>query len=405
MGYTRQAVAGFGWQTVVTVATGATTAVKMMVLARLLDQTEFGLFAYVAITLGLAEAVTETGVNITLIQAKESIKYYLNTAWVIAIIRGLLIGIVVAVMGLGMSRFFNEPSLTMLTAVAAVVPVIKGFINPAIIIFQKELRFFRDSVFRFSIIFIEAVLAILLAWYFQSVAALVLSLIGAALFEVLISFAFLKLKPAFEYIPNRARTIFSHARGLSVSAALSYISENIDDLILGKALGTAPLGLYHTGYSLSHKATQAFAQALNHSALPVYAKIHEDRPRLRKAFWKSLSGLTVLLSVALIPLVFFPTLVVQIILGDKWLAVIPILPWLSIAGALQAVTTICYTAFLATKSYKMMNFHRVLSLAIFIPLFYWGSTQHGLQGAAIAWAVSRLLMFPVALLGVTRRLA
>jgi PST family polysaccharide transporter/lipopolysaccharide exporter len=374
------------------------------VLARLLDQTDFGLFAYVAIALGLAESITETGVNITLIQAKESIKYFINTAWVIAIIRGLLIGIVVAVMGLFMSNFYSEPSLTVLIAIAAVVPVIKGFINPAIIMFQKELRFFRDSVFRFSIIFVEALLAVVLAWYFQSVFALILSLIGAALFEVGISFLFFKIRPVFEYIPNRAKTIFSHTKGLSISAALSYISENIDDLILGKILGTAPLGLYHTSYGLSHKGTQAFAQSLNHSALPVFAKISDDKSRLRKAFWKSFVGLGALLIAALIPLVLFPSLVVQILLGNKWLDAIPIVPWLSIAGALQALTTICYTVFITTKSYKYMNLNRVLGILIFVPLFVWGSTEYGLLGAAMAWAASRLIIFPIALTGVIRRL-
>lgn len=404
MGYTRQAVTGFGWQTIVTFATGATTALKLVILARLLDQREFGLFAYVAIAVGLAESITQTGVNITLIQAKESVKYFINTAWVIAIIRGFLIGIVMLGMGIVMSQFYTEPSLKVLVAVAALVPVIKGFINPAVITFQKELRFFRDSVYRFSFLFVEAVLAVVLAWHLRSVSALIFALIGAALFEVVISFLFFKLKPAFEYLPSRAKAIFANARGLSISAALSYISENIDDLILGRVLGTSPLGLYHTSYSLSHKGTQGFAQALNHSALPVFAKIRDDKTRLRKAFWKSMTGLSVLLLAALIPLVFFPNLVVQILLGDKWLSVIPILPWLSVAGALQALTTICYTALISTQSYKTMNFHRVISLAIFVPLFIWGSVNYGLLGASVTWALSRLISFPLVLFGVMRSL-
>jgi lipopolysaccharide exporter len=404
MGYTRQAVTGFGWKTIVTFATGALTALKLVLLARILDQREFGLFAYIAIALGLAESITETGVNITLIQAKESIKYFINTAWVIAIIRGLLIGIVMLAMGAGMSQFYQEPSLTVLVAIAALVPVIKGFINPAIITYQKELRFFRDSVFRFSILLIESALAVFLAWQLKSVTGLVIALVGSALFEVILSFAIFKLRPAFEYLPNRAKTIFANARGLSISAALSYIAENIDDLILGKILGTSPLGIYHTSYSLSHKGTQSFAQALNHSAIPVFAKIGDDKPRLRKAFWKAMTGLSALLLIALIPLVFLPQLVVDILLGEKWAAVAPVLPWLSIAGALQALTTICYTTLMSTKSYQTMNVHRVLSIIVFVPLFIWGSTTFGLVGAAIAWAAARLISFPVVLIGVIRRL-
>lgn len=404
MGYTRQAVKGFGWQTVFTFSTAAITALKLVVLARLLDQRDFGLFAYVAIALGLADSITQTGVNVTIIQAKESIKYFINTAWVIAITRGLIIGIVMLIMGVAMSRFYNEPSLRVLIGVAAFVPIIKGFINPAIITMQKELRFFRDSVYRFSLLFVEAVVAVSLAWQWHSVTALVIASISAAVFEVLISFAFFKIRPAFEYIPSRAKSIFANAKGLSISAALSYIGENLDDLILGRILGTTPLGIYHTSYSLSHKATQGFAQALNHSAMPVFAKISTDVPRLRRAFWKSMSGLSVLLLAALIPTVFFPELTVQLILGDKWAAAAVILPWLAIAGALQALTTICYTSLIATQSYKTMNIHRALSIIVFAPLFIWSSLNYGLTGAAVSWAIARLITFPVILIGVVRRL-
>lgn len=404
MGYTRQAVSGFGWQTIVTFGAAAITALKLALLARILDQRDFGLFAYVAIALGLAEAITQTGVNVTILQARESVKYFVNTAWVIAIIRGIIIGIVMLLMGLGMSQFYTEPSLKILISLAAFVPIIKGFINPAIITLHKELRFFRDSVYRFSLLFVEAVLAIILALQWHSVYALVFAAIGAAIFEVIISFIFFKVRPVFEYIPSRAKSIFVNARGLSISAALSYISENIDDLILGRILGTAPLGLYHTSYSLSHKATQGFAQSLNHSALPVFAKMKNDIPRLRKAFWKSMTGLGVLLVTALIPLILFPSLVVDIILGEKWQSVTPLLPWLALAGALQALTTICYTLLMTTQSYKIMNFHRGLSIFIFAPLFIWSSIQFGLVGAAIAWALARLISFPVILIGVVRRL-
>lgn len=404
MGYTRQAVTGFGWQSIVTFLTAAVTAIKLALLARLLDQRDFGLFAYVSIALGLAESITQTGVNVTIIQAKESVKYFINTAWVIAITRGWVIGIVMVLLGLIMSQFYQEPSLTFLVVVAAFVPIIKGFINPSIILMQKELRFFRDSVYRFSLVLVEAVFSVILAWQLRSITALLLSLLIAALFEVAISFFFFKLKPRFEYLPSRAKQIFSNAKGLSVAAALSYISENIDDMILGRVLGTVPLGVYHTGYSLSHKPTYGLAQALAHSTLPVFAKISDDVHRLRRAFTRSMTGLVLLLGIVLIPMIFLPELVVQVILGEKWLAVVPILPWLGIAGAMQALTTICYNVLITQQRYKIMNFHRSLGIILFVPLFIWATSQYGLLGAAMAWAATRLITFPVILIGVMRRL-
>ncbi|PIY78983.1 MAG: hypothetical protein COY81_05105 [Candidatus Pacebacteria bacterium CG_4_10_14_0_8_um_filter_43_12] len=404
MGYSKQALRGFGWHSVVTFLTATMTALKLAFLARLLDQREFGLFAYITIALGLTEAITETGINVTIIQAKESIKYFLNTAWVIAIFRGLIIGLVMLGMGVSMSSFFSEPNLTVLVGLAALVPVVKGFINPAIVTLHKELRFFRDSVYRLSLLVVEAGLAVLLAWYWHSVTALVVAMIGAAVFEVIISFLLFRLRPVFEYIPSRAKSIFNNAKGLSVSAALSYISENVDDLILGKLLGTAPLGLYHTGYSLTHRATLGVSQSLSHGAFPVFAQFRTDLPRLKRAFLKSFLGLSLLLVAVLIPLIGFPKLIIEIILGQKWLAVVPALPWLAAAGALQALTSLCYTVMTSTESYKQMNAHRIFGLIVFVPLFLWLSLQFGLLGAAMGWAIARAISFPVVFWLVLRRL-
>ena len=404
MGYTKNAVSGFSWNGIVTIATAAVTALKLVFVARLLDQRDFGLFAFVSIALGLTDSITQTGINITIIQAKESIKYFVNTAWVIAIIRGLIIGLLMIALGVGMANFYDENSLTILVAIAAFVPIIKGFINPSIITLQKELRFFRDSVYKFSLVVVEASLAVLLAWQLQSVYALIFSIISAAIFEVIISFVFFKVKPIFEYIPNRAQQIFKETKGLSLSAALSYLSENIDELILGRTLGTNVLGIYHTGYSLSHRPTLGIAQSLSASTFPVFSKINSDIPRLRTAFIKSTLALSGILIIALIPLIFFAEPVVRIILGEKWLSVIPVLPWLAVAGATQALTITCYNLLINLRQYKTMNWHRVISILIFVPILYWASIQYGLLGAGIAWVITRVLGLPVAMYMVIRRL-
>lgn len=404
MGYTKRAVSGFSWNTIVTIATAAVTALKLYFLARLLDQRDFGLFALVSIALGLTDSVTQTGVNITIIQAKESIKYFVNTAWVIAIIRGLVIGLLMLALGFGMAKFYSEQSLVLLVAFAAFVPVIKGFINPSIITMQKELRFFRDSVYKFSLVLVEAVFAVLLGWYLHSVYALIFSIIGAAVFEVIISFIFFKVKPVFEYIPNRAKLIFKESKGLSFSSALSYLSENIDEVILGRTVGTNILGVYHTGYSLSHRPTVGVAQSLNASTFPVFSKINADKQRLRRAFIKSTLGLTTILIVALIPLTFFAEPVVTLVLGDKWLSVIPVLPWLAVAGAAQALTITAYNLLINVRAYKVMNWHRAVSIIVFIPILYFASVKYGVLGAGMAWVTTRMLGLPVIFYAAFRKL-
>ncbi len=404
MGYTKDAVRGFSWQSSATLFAAGITAAKLMVLARLLSQQDFGLFALVSIALGLTEAITQTGINITIIQSQKPITYFLNTAWVIAIIRGFIIATIMFALGAGMSVVYQEPTLVYLVALAALVPIIKGFINPAITSWQKNFQFGIDTAYRLSLVAVEAVVAVILAFVWPRVEVLIVSVLVAAIFEVLISFQLLKLKPAFRFSKLKAKSILLNARGLGLATALDYFTENVDEIILGRTLGTSQLGTYHAGYSLSHRPTVGLAQALNHSTLPVFTKIGSDVTRLRKAFFKSSGSLILLSTLAALPLIFFPEQIILLILGSKWLDLTPLLPWLAFAGMTQAIIKLAYNLLISQKSYQLMNWHRVITLVILVPLLVLLSQIYGLTGAGMAWVIARLLPLPILLFAIMKTL-
>lgn len=395
MGYTKHAIAGFSWQTILKLATSVMTLLKISILARLLSPTDFGLFSLTAVALGITESLTQTGINLTIIQAKESIRYFIDTAWVIAIIRGLIIGCCMVVLGWGISYWYHEPSLFLLIGTAAFVPILKGFINPAIVTLHKEMRFFHDSLYRFSLSFIEAVFAVIGGFLLHSVWALVLSLIGSAIFEVAISFLFFNDKPRFHYYASRAQMIIRNGKWLGLATILNYLNENADNVLLGKIVGTHSLGLYQNSYALAHKVNYEVAKSIHHGVIPIYAKINSQAQRLNPAFFKALSTTIGLALIGSLPLLFFPDLVVKIVLGSQWLAAVPYVPWLTLAGILQAISAASYSLFLAKRHYHFLNIHLWITLAITLVLIVWWGNEHGLAGAVIGILVARIITTPI----------
>ncbi len=395
MGYTKSAVSGFGWQTVLKIGASLTTLVKIAVLARLLSPDDFGLFSLAAIALGVSEALTETGINITLLQTKEPISHYIDTAWVIAIVRGLIIALIMLGLGLGMNRLFHQPDLLLLVVIAAAVPVIKGFINPAIITLYKDLAFFNDAAYRLILVVVEALLAVLFVWWFKSVTSWMVALVATSFIEVAISFIFFRLRPKLGYASSKAKIIFQNARGLSLSSLFSYLNENADNLIVGKLLGTYSLGLYQNAYALSHKPNYEVTKSIHHSTLPIYSRIESDGNRLRRAFGKTLGSSLALTVVASLPLLVAPEFFVQLILGDQWLAAGELVRWLVLGGLLQALAMIIYTVFLSRKSLGKMNLHQALSFVSLVIFIWYLGGKWGAVGAAMGVALSRAVMTPV----------
>lgn len=394
MGYSKNLMSGFSWQTVLKFISAGITVVKLFILARILGPADFGLFSLGMITLGMTEATTETGVNFTIINSKHSVKYYLDTAWVIAILRGAMIGILMILLGWGLSLYFQDQNLLWLVAILSLVPVVKGFINPSIVTLQKELKFFADSSYRLSLAVGEAVLTVLLVWLTKSVYAMGVALVLNAALEVLISFLFFGQRPRFRYLQSRGKEILNSAKGLSIAALFNYLNENLDNLMIGKLHGNYKLGLYHNAYALSHKVNLEFSKSWYHGSFPIFSKLKDEHQRLIKAFVKSGGVLVLIMTLGSLPLFIFPHFFVSFLLGSSWLEAVPMIRWLVLAGFVQGVSNMFYSLFMAKQWITQVNFHLVASVVTMVIMIWLFSQWWGVVGAAAAIFVSRLLVFP-----------
>ncbi len=395
MGYTQKIISGFSWETILKIATYGLTVVKIYFLARILNPADFGLFSLALIALGVSESMTQTGINLTIMQSEHSVDFFLDTAWVISIIRGFAIGIIMMLVGYIMSFFYNQPELITLVGLSALIPVIKGFINPYIIELHKKMYYRQDTLYRFAILAIQILLSLALGAWFRSAFGLVIALILSALIEVFSSFVLFNKKPIFNYLSSRAKIIFDNARWLSIGTLLQYLVENIDDFLVGTISNTYFLGIYHNAYSLTHKATSETAKSVHYGSIPVLTKIANDQPRLKKAFFKSFSATLMIALLASIPIYLFNESLVTFLLGDQWLAAIPVIRPLIIAGFLQTISMSSYTLMLATKKYKIMNLHMFISLVFMVLLIWYFGKQAGFTGAVNGLLWSRLVTLPI----------
>jgi lipopolysaccharide exporter len=400
MGYKHYAVAGFSVQSLQKVFIFALNFVKIIILARLLQPSDFGLFSLVMIAIGLTESFTQTGINITIVQSKKTIDYFLDTAWVIAIVRGFFIALIMSLLAFVMKDFYREELLLPLIALAALIPIIKGFINPAIAKWQKTFRFGKEGIYHALHLGFEVLVQILLAYFLRSVWALVLGVIFAAFFEVFISFIMNQEKPKLHYHPKRAKYILQNAKSLMLASFFSYLNDNADDFVIGKLLGAHQLGIYHNSYALSHKVNYEFSKSAHHGLMPVFAKLHKEKQktRLAQAFKKSIFT-TLLLSLSFsLPLIIWPEFFVNLILGEQWQEAIRIVPVLVLAGLVHSLSNIVYALLISQKKYLPMNFHLFVSLILMVLGIILLTPIHGLFGACLGILLARLVSLPISLL-------
>jgi O-antigen/teichoic acid export membrane protein len=116
----------------------------------LLAPHDFGLFGIAMLAIATLEAFTQTGFEAALVQKKENVKSYLDTAWTISAIRGAVLFFILFFFAPLMANFFYSPQATTIIRVIALSAFLSGFRNIGMVFFQKELEFDKQFLFEFS---------------------------------------------------------------------------------------------------------------------------------------------------------------------------------------------------------------------------------------------------------------
>ncbi|MEK6883756.1 MAG: oligosaccharide flippase family protein, partial [Nanoarchaeota archaeon] len=160
MGYFKDTFRGISWMALLRGSTRGLAIVKTIVLARFLSPSQFGLYGIAILVLGLLEILTETGVNVVLIQEEGKTDEYISTAWVVSILRGIFVTLLILVLAPTISSFFSSPTALNLIRFSSLIPLVRGFINPSVVKFQKELKFNKEFWFRSSLFLVDTAFAI-----------------------------------------------------------------------------------------------------------------------------------------------------------------------------------------------------------------------------------------------------
>jgi O-antigen/teichoic acid export membrane protein len=368
MGYLKTSIISVSWVSAFRVTYRILSVVRTIILARLLTPTQFGDFGIASLVLALVEIFTETGINVFLVQQEEddAINTYVNTAWVISIYRGILIAGVVALSSFPVSAFFNNEASKSLILFMALVPLIRGFINPASAKFQKHLKFNKEFYFRSCIALVDAIIALTIALIYKSTFSLIAGLVAGAIAEVIISILWIKPRPKFIYEKDQAKKIIKSGKWITGAGIASYFASKGIDISIGKLSSTNSLGIYQMAYKFSVLFVDEMVEMINRVAFPIYVRIGGDRKRLFAAFLKTYTGFAISVSCMMAFVALFASPIVDVLLGPNWHETTKYLQLLSLVGTLIAIVTPTNPLFLAVKKQNYLTHAVTFQLIAFI---------------------------------------
>jgi O-antigen/teichoic acid export membrane protein len=318
-GLTRRAVDGMFWTFSGTGVQAAVQLLAIMALGRLLTPAEFGLMGAATVVIACSQIVSQVGVGPAIIQRRELEPVHVRVAVGLSFALGLFLGVLVWFGAPAIAGFFRMPALEpVLRAVAFLFPL-DGLNTVAKALLTRQLRFRRYVALEAgSYILGYAAVAVLLAWLGFGVWALVIASLSQVALRTLAMYlaAPHPVRPSLDR--QAVRDLLGFGFGHSMAQIGTFISQQGDNLVVGRWLGPAALGVYGRAYNLMVMPASVFGRIVNRVLFPVMAQVQGERGRLANGYERAL-GIVALVS---LPLSAFLWVVapefIPVILGPAW---------------------------------------------------------------------------------------
>jgi len=357
-----------------------------LVNARLLFPEAFGLMAVVTVFLQGVTMLSDLGVGASIIRSRRGEEpRFVNSAWTIQVVRGIVLWLLICIIALPASLFYDEPELLELLPIAGFASVLSGFNSTSFALQSRQLQLGRQTLISIATQLIGVVITIGFAWYFRTVWSLALGGLSSALARLVFGYVFLPgTRPRFTWDRTAVRELLHFGVWIFVASGVGFLSTQLDKLILGKLIDMRTLGIYSLAHMLASMPMQVMGNLSSAVLYPALSHATRDQPeqlgkKLRSAqdvMWSSM--LVVIGTLAFLGPLFFQTLYDQRYWDAGWM-----LQLLLIVGWFNSINFSLSSALLSLGASKASSLLSVTVFVFTIPGMAIGYFEFGLPGLIV----------------------
>jgi lipopolysaccharide exporter len=314
-----KAVRGIPWTISTFGATKVVTVLSTVALARLLDPSDFGLFALATLGTSLLSIFNGNWLGASLVVRNDLDERGRGTVITLLLAAGALMAAALAGVAPLAAHVFGEPRLRGVLFIFSGVLLFSGVNWFYEMVMQREFEFRKRFACQVARTVGFSATAVTLAALGAGVWSLVLGYVCGHVANgvMLISLAPYRVRPTFD--AGRARQIVRDSRGFLGQELAQFFEQNTDYISISKILGASQLGYYSMAYRQAELPYYSIADPVATVTFPAFARMRHRGQDLTHSF------LTVVRMVALITCPIGVILsgaaepFTEAIFGHKWL--------------------------------------------------------------------------------------
>lgn len=335
-----------------------------LVLARVLDASDYGMVGMLAIFSAIASTIQESGFTAALTNQKEIKHKDYNAVFWFSSLTGVLFYLVLFFCAPLIARFYDKPELIGLSRIVFLGFLFGGFGIASNAYLFKTLMIKERAKIDIVSLICSGLIGVILAlngFAYYGIAVQNITYIGVG---SLLKFIYAPWKPTFQMDLHPLKLMFGFSSKLILTNVFTQISNNVFSVVLGKFYSPQQLGFYSQGQKWMGMGHQFIGGMINGVAQPVLAEVNDDKERQVVVFRKLVRFGAFVSFPIMLGLAFVAEEFIGILLGEKWLPSVPFLQLFCLWGAVGYLWPL-YTNVLISHCKSDVYLRGVVSIGLF----------------------------------------
>ncbi len=378
----RRSVVNVLWSYLSFAGTKTLNFVAVLILARLLGPAEFGTMALCIVAISYFEIIARFGLGSALVSRQDDLDAAADAVFLFAMASS---GAMAAAMWFGapaIADFFGTPALAAYLRVLCFAMMIEALAIVPATLLQKNLRFREKLVPDLLSSLIKGATAILLALSGFGVWALVWGYLAGAVASTGLRYWISPWWPRGRFDRRVAGDILRFGSHLLFAEILNAAQRNLDQLLIGKLLGPAALGLYTIAARIPDLAIRSFNQVTGLVIHPMMARMQAEPAALRQYYLGCLRYVALftftggtMISLAADPLV-------RLLYTPEWYAMVFPMQCLALSLAIVTLDFLPGTIYKAIGKPKYLTHVSLLKIPVVVAVLY-TAAPYGIDTVAL----------------------
>lgn len=363
--------------------TKALNLVAIVIIALYLSPAEFGLMAFALVIIGYLELLQGFGLGAYLISTREDVEEAAHAVFAFAIAASAALFAALWAGADALAGFFEQPALADVLRFLAFSLLIESVAQVHNSLLQRELKFRLKIMPEVGRGLVRGLLSIYLAASGFGVWALVYGHIAGMLAW---SAILMVVRP---WRPHRAprlavlRSAVRYGSNMVGGSLCNAVPRTLDQVLIGKILGPAPLGLYALAQRMPQLALKTVGMEANKVIHPIMSQIQRDPEALRTYYYGLVRYLGLTIFPAGVMLAAIASPLIHVIYRPEWHGMIRTMELLSIAFAFGVLNHLPGTVYKAINRSDLFLQIALINLPFPIVAF-WIAVPYGIEAVAVA---------------------